>query len=55
MRNKDFIVIPYKVDYKTSGNNQVIFMDFLPSAGNLELTETGVREISGRLFYLING
>ena len=48
-----FIVIPYKVDYKASGNNQVTFMDFLPSAGNLGLTETGMREIIGRLFYLV--
>jgi hypothetical protein len=29
-------------------------MDFLPSAGNLELTETGIRELLGRIFYLIN-
>jgi hypothetical protein len=28
-------------------------MDFLPSAGNLAMTETGMREIIGRLFYLI--
>jgi uncharacterized SAM-binding protein YcdF (DUF218 family) len=49
-----FIVIPYKVDYKASENNEVTFMDFLPSAGNLEVTETGFREIFGRIFYLIN-
>ena len=48
-----FIVIPYKVDYKASGNNQVTFMDFFPSAGNLGLTETGMREVIGRLFYLV--
>ncbi len=47
------IVIPYKVDYKASRNNQVKFMVFLPSAGNIELTETGLREIIGRLFYLV--
>jgi uncharacterized SAM-binding protein YcdF (DUF218 family) len=47
------IVIPYKVDYKASGNNQVTFMDFLPSTGNLRLTETGMREVIGRLFYLV--
>ncbi len=50
-----FIVIPYKVDYKTSQNKDIGFMDFLPSSGNLELTETGAREIIGRLFYLIKG
>jgi len=49
-----FEVIPYKVDYKASGNNIITFMDFLPSAVNLELTETGIREIIGRLFYLIS-
>ena len=48
-----FIVIPYKVDYKASGNNQVTFIDFLPSTGNLGLTETGMREVIGRLFYLV--
>ena len=29
-----------------------MFMDFLPSAINLELTEIGIREIIGRLNYL---
>lgn len=48
-----FIVIPYKVDYKTAGKIAITVMDFLPSVGNLELTETGVREILGRLYYLI--
>ena len=50
-----FEVIPYKVDFKAIGNNEVTFMDFLPSAVNLELTETGIREIIGRIFYLISG
>jgi uncharacterized SAM-binding protein YcdF (DUF218 family) len=48
-----FIVIPCKVDYKESGNNQVTFIDFLPSATNLELTEIGIREIIGRIYYLL--
>ncbi len=48
-----FEVIPYKVDCMTAGENEMTIMDFLPSAGNLELTETGVREILGRLYYLI--
>jgi uncharacterized SAM-binding protein YcdF (DUF218 family) len=47
------IVISYKVDFKASGNNQVTFMDLLPSAGSLELTEAGIRELIGRLFYLV--
>jgi uncharacterized SAM-binding protein YcdF (DUF218 family) len=50
-----FIIIPYKVDYKTSQNKDIGIMDFLPSSGNLELTETGIREIIGRIFYLIKG
>ena len=46
-----FKVIPFKVDYKVAGNSTVTVMDLLPSAGNLELTETGIRELLGRLFY----
>jgi uncharacterized SAM-binding protein YcdF (DUF218 family) len=48
-----FEVIPYKIDYKIRMNNELKFMDFLPSAINLQLTETGTREIIGRLFYMI--
>ena len=48
-----FIVIPYKVDYMTAGESAITVMNFLPSAGNLEMTETGIREIIGRLFYLV--
>ena len=46
-----FKVIPYKVDYKAGGHKKIIIMDFLPSANNLELSETGIREIMGRIFY----
>jgi uncharacterized SAM-binding protein YcdF (DUF218 family) len=52
---KGFEVIPYKVDYKTSRDSNLTLMDFLPSAGNLELVEIGIREIIGRLFYLVKG
>jgi uncharacterized SAM-binding protein YcdF (DUF218 family) len=48
-----FEVIPYKVDYMTAGESAITVMDFLPSAGNLGMTETGIREIIGRLFYLV--
>ena len=48
-----FEVIPYKMDYKASGHKKITFMDFLPNANNLELTETGMREIIGRIYYLI--
>jgi uncharacterized SAM-binding protein YcdF (DUF218 family) len=50
-----FIVNPYKVDYKTSKDSNLTIMNFLPSAGNLELVEIGIREIIGRLFYLVKG
>ena len=50
-----FIVIPYKVDYKTVGNKQLTLIDFIPSAINLESTEIGIREIIGRIYYIING
>jgi len=46
-----FDVISYKVDYKASGNHQVTFMDFLPSADYLKITEMGFRELIGRLYY----
>jgi uncharacterized SAM-binding protein YcdF (DUF218 family) len=38
-----FQVIPYRVDYKTIGESAITFMDILPSAGNLGMTETGIR------------
>ncbi len=50
-----FEVIPYKVDYKASRNNTTTLIDFLPSAINLELTEIGIREIIGRIYYIIKG
>ena len=48
-----FIVIPYKVDYKTQRNKEITILDFLPSAENLKKTETGLREIMGRIIYTI--
>ena len=50
-----FEVIAYKVDYKTAGNSTLTVMDFLPSANSLELSETGFREIIGRIYYIIKG
>ena len=44
-----FIVIPYKVDYKSSGNQSINVLDFLPSSDNLKTTETGIRKIFVRL------
>ena len=48
-----FVVIPYKVDYKTERNKVTTIIDFLPSADYLKDTETGFREILGRIFYTI--
>ena len=48
-----FEVIPYKVDYKTSGESVITVLDFLPSAENLKITETGIREKIASLFYLV--
>ena len=49
-----FEVVPYKVDYKSERNAEMTIINFLPSADNLQTTETAVREIIGRLFYLVN-
>jgi uncharacterized SAM-binding protein YcdF (DUF218 family) len=48
-----FEVIAYKVDYKTAGKSSITVMDFLPSAGKIGITETGIRELLRRFFYLI--
>lgn len=48
-----FEVNAYKVDYKAAGNSTVTVIDFLPSAGSLAMTETGMREIIGRIYYSI--
>jgi uncharacterized SAM-binding protein YcdF (DUF218 family) len=50
-----FKVVSYKVDYKAGGHLKITLMDLLPSANNLELTETGIREILGRIYYIIKG
>ncbi len=48
-----FIVSPYKVDYKVNRNNEIIAMDFLPDSESLKLTEAGIRELIGRIYYLV--
>ena len=48
-----FIVIPYKVDYKSQRNKEITILDFLPSAEYLKITEIGFRELLGRFFYLV--
>ena len=44
----------FKVDYKTYGEKVTTFKDFLTRAGDLGITESGIREIIGKLYYLIN-
>ena len=46
-------VIPYMVDYKIARGGAISVMDFLPSAGNLAITEIGIKEIIGRIYYSI--
>ena len=46
-----FYVIPYCVDYKTRYSTDITFINLLPNANNLALTEIGFRELLGRLFY----
>jgi uncharacterized SAM-binding protein YcdF (DUF218 family) len=48
-----FIVIPYKVDYKSERNKEITLLDFFTSAESLKITETAVRKIIGSLFYLV--
>ena len=48
-----FLVHPYKVDYKAARTQAIKLMDFLPGAESLKQTEMGMRELMGRLFYLI--
>jgi uncharacterized SAM-binding protein YcdF (DUF218 family) len=48
-----FKVIPYNMDFKASRNNEIVIMDFLPDAEDLKQTETGIKEIIARIFYLV--
>jgi uncharacterized SAM-binding protein YcdF (DUF218 family) len=48
-----FIVIQYKVDYKMGKQRKINIIDFLPSAENLKITETGFKEIIGRFIIVL--
>jgi len=50
---QDFIVQPFKVDYKVDQLNGLTLMDFLPDAESFRLLNTGYRELIGRLIYYI--
>lgn len=51
--NQDFIVQPFKVDYKVDQISGLTFMDFLPDADSFRLLNTGYRELIGRVIYYI--
>ena len=44
-------IIPYKVDFKSSINSRLYFVDFIPSSLDLKKTEIALRELLGRLYY----
>ena len=46
-----FKVIPYRVDYRAERNKVTTIIDYLPSAIYLKITETGIRELIGRIVY----
>jgi hypothetical protein len=41
------------VDFKVARSLKTTIIDFLPDAESLKQTETGIRELLGRLFYVI--
>lgn len=51
--SRDFIVQPFKVDYKVDQLNGLTLMDFLPDADSFRLFNTGYRELIGRVIYYI--
>ena len=44
-------IIPYKVDFKSSINSRLYFIDFIPNSLALKKTEISLRELLGRLYY----
>lgn len=44
-------VIPYRVDYRVERNKVTTIIDFLPSTIYLKITETGIKELFGRIVY----
>jgi len=51
--SQDFIVQPFRVDYKVDQLNGLTVMDFLPDADSFRLLNTGYRELIGRVIYYI--
>lgn len=50
--NQGLEIFSYSVDFKTRSNSKINFLYFLPNSENLKLSETGIREIIGRLWYI---
>ncbi|MDP3392154.1 YdcF family protein [Sediminibacterium sp.] len=50
---QDFIVQPFKVDFKVDQLNGLTLMDFLPDAESFRLLNIGYRELIGRVIYYI--
>lgn len=50
---QDFIVQPFKVDFKVNQLNSLTLMDFLPDVDTFMLLNTGYRELIGRVIYYI--
>ena len=48
-----FEVIPFKVDYKLERNKEITLLDYVPNANYLKNSETGFREIIGRILYIV--
>ena len=44
-------IIPYKVDFRSSINSRLYFIDFIPNSLALKKTEIALRELLGRLYY----
>ena len=44
-------IIPYKVDFKSSINSRLYFIDLIPNSLALKKTEIALRELLGRLYY----
>ena len=44
-------IIPYKVDFRSSINSRLYFIDFIPNSLALKKTEISLRELLGRLYY----
>ena len=50
---KDFEVVEYPVDFKSSSNGTLTVLSFIPSAGALSQSEFALRELYGRAYYSI--